>query len=144
MYELQYIQYPFILLFGLNYSEVSPVSFKAINNLELTYTNMAETGQQKVTAAFPPPPPFWKHFTSQNLKKLEECKKEHEEKLGSKQSWTPEALRMLEVPPELRFLVPPKAPTSGSYSLFGESQSVFTSLQLSWLPVLYILVIGLT
>lgn len=101
---------------------------------------MAEAGQQKVTAAFPPPPPFWKHFTSQNLKKLDECKKEHEEKSGSKQIWTPEALRMLELPPELRFLVPPQAPTSSSYSLFGESQSVFISLA----PVLYcILVIGL-
>ncbi|EEH05676.1 mediator complex subunit [Histoplasma capsulatum G186AR] len=89
---------------------------------------MAEAGQQKVTAAFPPPPPFWKHFTSQNLKKLDECKKEHEEKIGSKQIWTPEALRMLELPPELRFLVPPQAPTSSSYSLFGESQSVSINL----------------
>ncbi|PGH15032.1 hypothetical protein AJ79_02714 [Helicocarpus griseus UAMH5409] len=89
---------------------------------------MAEAGQQKVAAAFPPPPPFWKHFTPQNLKKLEECKKEHEEKTGSKQDWTPEALRTLELPPELRYLVPPKAPTSGSYSLFGESQSVSINL----------------
>ncbi|OAX82422.1 hypothetical protein ACJ72_03233 [Emergomyces africanus] len=89
---------------------------------------MAETSHQKVTAAFPPPPPFWKHFTSQNLKKLEECKQQQEKKLRSKQTWTPEALRMLELPPELRFLVPPKAPTSGSYSLFGESQSVSINL----------------
>ncbi|KLJ10781.1 hypothetical protein EMPG_13859 [Blastomyces silverae] len=89
---------------------------------------MAEADQQKVTAAFPPPPPFWKHFTSQNLKKLDDCKKEHEKNLGSKQTWTPEALRMLELPPELQFLVPPQAPTSGSYSIFGESQSVSINL----------------
>ncbi|OJD11176.1 hypothetical protein AJ78_07999 [Emergomyces pasteurianus Ep9510] len=88
---------------------------------------MAEPGQQNVTAAFPPPPPFWKHFTSQNLKKLEECKKQQESKLGSKQPWTPETLRMLELPPELRLLIPPKAPTI-SYSLFGESQSVSINL----------------
>ncbi|EEH38347.1 mediator of RNA polymerase II transcription subunit 7 [Paracoccidioides lutzii Pb01] len=89
---------------------------------------MAETGQQKVTAAFPPPPPFWKHFTTQNLKKLEECKKQHEENIGSKQTWTPETLRLLELPAELRFMVPPKAPISGSYSLFGEWQSVSINL----------------
>ncbi|KAK2745172.1 Mediator of RNA polymerase II transcription subunit 7 [Onygenales sp. PD_40] len=87
---------------------------------------MADTGKQKVTAAFPPPPPFWKHFTSQNLQKLEEYKEEQKDKLDGipKKEWTPEALHMLELPAELRYLVPPKAPTAGSYSLFGESQTV--------------------
>ncbi|KAK2809492.1 hypothetical protein FQN50_003760 [Emmonsiellopsis sp. PD_5] len=91
---------------------------------------MADTGKQKVTAAFPPPPPFWKHFTSQNLQKLEEYKEEQKDKLDGipKKEWTPEALHMLELPAELRYLVPPKAPTTGSYSLFGESQTVSISL----------------
>lgn len=79
--------------------------------------------QRSVTAAFPPPPPFWKHFTSSNLEKLEERKKEAENREGSK-IWTPDALRELEIPSELNYLIPPEVPKSGTYSLFGESQSV--------------------
>ncbi|PGH27705.1 hypothetical protein AJ80_00492 [Polytolypa hystricis UAMH7299] len=90
---------------------------------------MAETSQQRaVTAAFPPPPPFWRHFTSQNLEKLEELKKQAGNKDGGHKDWTPEALRALEAPPELRFLVPPDHPSEGSYSLFGESQAVSINL----------------
>lgn len=89
---------------------------------------MAETGQQRaVTAAFPPPPPFWKHFTSANLEKLEEFKKEASSKDNNKENkkiWSPADLRSLQLPPELRYLVPPEPPQSGFYNLFGEAQNV--------------------
>ena len=88
---------------------------------------MAETGQQRaVTAAFPPPPPFWKHFTSANLDKLEQLKREESLKnnKGTKKPWTPADLRSLQLPPELRYLVPPELPRSGEYNLFGEAQNV--------------------
>lgn len=87
---------------------------------------MAEAN--KVTAAFPPPPPFWKSFTPQNLDKLEELKKDgqvqQDEAGGKEGSWSPEDLRALNVPQELQFLVPPEPPSAGTYSLFGELQTV--------------------
>lgn len=88
---------------------------------------MADGAQQRaLTAAFPPPPPFWKHFTPANLQKLEEIKQEAREGQDpkGKKKWTPAELRALKVPPELRFLIPPEVPSNGHYSVFGELQSV--------------------
>lgn len=89
---------------------------------------MADANQQRaVTAAFAPPPPLWKHFTRENLDKFEQIKteasKDKDGKPAHNKKWTPKELRDLEVPPELRFLVPPEAPT-GQYSVFGELQPV--------------------
>ena len=95
---------------------------------------MAEPGQQRgVTAAFPPPPPFWKHFSHANIEKLEEVKNEIENRDDgkSKKSWSPTALRRLELPSELQYLVPPEIPKTESYKLFGETQLV-TSDSLSF------------
>lgn len=102
---------------------------------------MADGGQQRaLTAAFPPPPPFWKHFTPENIQKLEEIKQEAAKKEDGKpnKKWSPAELRALDVPSELRFLVPPEIPSSGYYSVFGELQSVCFSSALefcrfSWL-----------
>ena len=86
---------------------------------------MEEPGQQKgVTAAFPPPPSFWKHFNQQNLDKLEKLKQEAETAQGGKkEDWSPKALSSLDVPPELQYLIPPEIPER-EYLLFGESQLV--------------------
>ncbi|KAL2001285.1 hypothetical protein VTN02DRAFT_1952 [Thermoascus thermophilus] len=92
---------------------------------------MADGGQQRaLTAAFPPPPPFWKHFTPEAIQKLEEIKQQAAQKEGRKpnKKWSPAELRALDVPPELRFLVPPEIPSSGYYSVFGELQSLSTAL----------------
>lgn len=88
---------------------------------------MTDAGQQRaLTTAFAPPPPLWKHFTPDNLKKLEEIK-EAASKTGDEESkekkWSPADLSALDVPPELRYLVPPALPTE-SYTVFGEVQSV--------------------
>lgn len=90
---------------------------------------MAEPGQPGLTSAFAPPPPLWKHFTPDNLQQLEKIKKEASKGNDGKQqkrNWTPAELRALDLPPELRFLVPPEVPTQGSYSVFGELQNVST------------------
>ena len=89
---------------------------------------MADPGQRPVAAAFAPPPPLWKHFTPENVRKLEEIKQDAtpkgEDGKLQKKKWTPAELRSLDLPPELRCLVPPEIPTSGNYSVFGELQSV--------------------
>ncbi|EYE92072.1 mediator complex subunit MED7 [Aspergillus ruber CBS 135680] len=93
---------------------------------------MAEAGQQRaLTTAFAPPPPLWKHFNTDNIKRLERIKKEaskgEDGKLHTKK-WTPAELRALDLPPELRYLVPPEIPTTGHYSVFGELQNLSTAL----------------
>ncbi|KAH1946711.1 Mediator of RNA polymerase II transcription subunit 7 [Aspergillus fumigatus] len=92
---------------------------------------MAEAGKPRPLTAFAPPPPLWKHFTQDNLKRLEDIKKEAskgEDWKPRKKKWTPAELRALQLPPELRFLVPPEIPKSGQYSVFGELQSLSTTL----------------
>lgn len=87
---------------------------------------MAESGQRNLPTAFAPPPPLWKHFTPENVKKLEEIKdasKGDDGNLDRKKNWSPAELRGLDLPPELRYLVPPELPTE-SYSVFGELQGV--------------------
>lgn len=87
---------------------------------------MADPGQKSLPTAFAPPPPLWKHFTPENVRKLEEVK-ENASKGGDGRSqtrnWSPAQLRSLDLPPELRYLVPPEIP-SESYSVFGELQGV--------------------
>lgn len=90
---------------------------------------MADANQQRaVTAAFAPPPPLWKHFTRDKLDQLERIKNEtakgEDGSPNTNKNWTPEELRTLDLPAELRYLVPPETPTSGQYSVFGELQSV--------------------
>ncbi len=86
---------------------------------------MAEAGRP-LNTAFAPPPPLWKHFTPENVRKLEQIKKEAskgEDGKPHKKVWTAKELRSLTLPQELHFLVPPEIP-SEQYSVFGELQSV--------------------
>lgn len=106
-------------------------SFKTTDSEIPGLARMAEASQQRaVTAAFAPPPPLWRHFTAANLRRLEEIKRQasgnESGKFQStkKKKWSPAELRALDLPPDLRFLVPPEIPTSGQYSVFGELQSV--------------------
>lgn len=87
-----------------------------------------ETQQRAVNTAFAPPPPLWKHFTPRNLEKLDQIKAEAStggdgRPRKKKKEWSAAELRALELPSELRYLVPPDIP-QGQYSVFGELQAV--------------------
>jgi mediator of RNA polymerase II transcription subunit 7 len=99
---------------------------------------MADESQQRtVNTAFAPPPPLWKHFTRENIDKVEQIKVEasrgEDGRLNKNKKWSPAELRALEIPSELRYLVPPDIP-EGQYSVFGELQTVCSPLHLSFAP----------
>lgn len=89
---------------------------------------MADESQQRaVNTAFALPPPLWKHFTRENIDKVEQIKAEASKKEDGRpnknKQWSAAELRALELPSELRYLVPPDIP-EGQYSVFGELQTV--------------------
>ncbi|CAI7585391.1 hypothetical protein PCG10_001623 [Penicillium crustosum] len=93
---------------------------------------MADESQQRaVNTAFAPPPPLWKHFTRENIDKVEQIKAEASKKEDGRSNknkqWSAAELRALELPSELRYLVPPDIP-KGQYSVFGELQTMSTTL----------------
>ncbi|KAK2736911.1 hypothetical protein FQN57_000514 [Myotisia sp. PD_48] len=89
----------------------------------LTLADMEEGGRQRgVAAAFPPPPPFWRHFTVAKQEKLRKLKNEADDSIKAKDQ-TLTSLRSLDISPELRYLVPPEPPTT-EYTLFGEKQQL--------------------
>jgi mediator of RNA polymerase II transcription subunit 7 len=79
---------------------------------------MADEGT--ASAIFPPPPPFYKHFTPANIERLKELKEAHSAKEGAAK----EASSLLDLPPELRYLLPPEPPEDGIYRSFGETVDV--------------------
>lgn len=93
---------------------------------------MADESQQRaVNTAFAPPPPLWKHFTPENIEKLDKIKADTskgEDGRPKKKEWSAADLRSLELPSELSYLVPPDIP-EGQYSVFGELQAVGVSAQ---------------
>ncbi|SCU80525.1 LAME_0B03554g1_1 [Lachancea meyersii CBS 8951] len=66
---------------------------------------MSANGTNEIAALYPPPPPYIKHFTLENVAKFEELK-------GS--GYTLENLE-----DDLEYLVPPTIPTEGHYRAFG-------------------------
>ncbi|KAF1925956.1 mediator of RNA polymerase II transcription subunit 7 [Didymella exigua CBS 183.55] len=83
--------------------------------------------EEKVLQLFPDPPPFFKHFTTDNLKRLQDIEDEASHvtqasnevaNAGSKLS--PE--QILALPTELRYLIPPPPPADEeSFHVFGET-----------------------
>lgn len=77
--------------------------------------------------AFPDPPPFFKHFTTENLERLKET--ENEASNGAERSTdTAKASsrlsteQILALPTELRYLIPPPPPSDNeSFHVFGEA-----------------------
>ncbi|KAL8736706.1 MAG: hypothetical protein Q9166_000072 [cf. Caloplaca sp. 2 TL-2023] len=63
-----------------------------------------------ISAAFPAPPPFYKSFTSANVARLSSLQESHP------------SLTILDLPPELRNLLPPPPPPPDQhYRIFGET-----------------------
>lgn len=92
---------------------------------------MAEDGSGGLQNFFPPPPPFYKHFTSKNLDRLNKLKESAEtERDENEQELANSGLtkqQILNLPAELRYLIPPEPPTDGKYRSFGEWHDVRAS-----------------
>lgn len=86
-----------------------------------------EVSEEEILNAsyYPGPPPFWKSFTTDNLDRLEQYKKDagfptDKESSDAKQSLS--AAQLLELPPELRNLVPPAPPADDTeYRVFNNT-----------------------
>jgi mediator of RNA polymerase II transcription subunit 7 len=77
---------------------------------------MADQQRPLPNAPFPAPPPFWKHFTSENIAKLKAIDDTPEDSEHSKNI----------LPLELQYLRPPSPPAE-NYTIFGENQTVCLS-----------------
>ncbi len=75
--------------------------------------------QTAITAAFPTPPPFYKHFTKQNLSKLQRFRKEAG--ASTLNGDVQQGFSLLSLPTELRYLIPPSPPPENQYRTFGAS-----------------------
>lgn len=75
-------------------------------------------------APFPTPPPFYQHFTKQNLSRLRQLRKEasatkSQTTTDGAQDPTQTDIDVLSLPTELRYLIPPQPPQDGRYKSFG-------------------------
>lgn len=86
---------------------------------------MAEQHQSNLlAAAFPAPPPFYKHFTPENIKRLRELQTEQQDARGDEHI-SERTLDPSKLPLELSYLIPPSPPTAGTYRSFGDSYNVW-------------------
>ncbi|CAO2647600.1 Nn.00g085220.m01.CDS01 [Neocucurbitaria sp. VM-36] len=92
---------------------------------------MADPQQQQqdedlVLSFFPDPPPFFRHFTSENRERLTEIEKEaatgDDDKSASHHGPRLSAEQILSLPTELRYLIPPEPPADDEeFKVFGEA-----------------------
>lgn len=88
-----------------------------------TTAGMAEQQQGNALAsAFPTPPPFYQHFTEENLGRIAALSAE----LGPDSNQKNGSLTTLDLPSELRYLRPPEPPAEGTYRSFGDLYNVFS------------------
>jgi len=82
-----------------------------------------------LAAAFPSPPPFYQHFTPENVDRIVGLRAAHQSSIDASSEPQPPnskgnklgaGLRLLDLPPELRFLQPPEPPVEGVYRNFGD------------------------
>ncbi|KAG9239129.1 MED7 protein-domain-containing protein [Amylocarpus encephaloides] len=75
----------------------------------------------RLAASFPAPPPFWKEFTEENLDRISKLRVSQTfDNLKNFNPATTLPLKLLEPPPELRYLQPPDPPAKGQYRCFGD------------------------
>ncbi|GAW13778.1 hypothetical protein ANO14919_031670 [Xylariales sp. No.14919] len=73
---------------------------------------------QQVASTWPPPPPFWKDFTPDNVARIEDLRKEKAESLGVHDSSSGHL--DIALPRALRNLQPPPEPDDGEWRVFGD------------------------
>ncbi|CAD0046898.1 unnamed protein product [Aureobasidium pullulans] len=80
---------------------------------------MAEQAQARMlSAAFPTPPPYYKHFTKQNVTKVRQIRKEA--------ATNSDQVDVGSLPADLRYLIPPEPPADGRYKSFGAQHDTLT------------------
>jgi len=78
-----------------------------------------------LSAAFPTPPPFYTHFTAENLRRSHEIRKESRSAIDSPSN----AVNGESLPEELHYLEPPNPPADGRYKSFGTQHNLHESDQ---------------
>lgn len=94
---------------------------------------MADDNPDNVlSATFPAPPPFWKHFTPDNRTRFTELQQQYAADHPAENASASDALppRIPDVPPELRYLQPPEPPANGKYRNFGDAYDVCACLHI--------------
>lgn len=82
-----------------------------------SHDSMADQAQARMlSAAFPTPPPYYKHFTKQNVTKVRQIRKEAATNTNQ--------VDVESLPAELRYLIPPEPPADGRYKSFGAQHDV--------------------
>lgn len=81
--------------------------------------------QRVANLFFPPPPPFYKHFTAENIARVKDLRAEAAASTDSQENRNEMlSARLLELPSELRYLIPPQQPADGIFRAFGEIHNV--------------------
>lgn len=100
--------------------------------------------QSAPIAPFPAPPPFWQHFTKQNISRLRHARREAgipadgPDPHGDDDE--PQDIDILSLPTELRYLIPPTPPTNGHFTSFGQDLTLLVNdptLEAAGIPQLY-------
>jgi len=102
--------------------------------------SMADDHERSTSSAYPPPPSFYKHFTVDNINRLRSIQEQHSQsqtqdrpqqqdadsqtESPTQQFPSPSSLIPSSIPDDLAVLIPPKPPTSGAYTSFGDRWNV--------------------
>lgn len=84
-----------------------------------------DVSQNTVASAFPPPPPFWQHFTPDNLARVADLRQEYAEQNGIAD---PSTVRISGLPSHLRVLQPPVEPATAHWRVFSENYELVDEL----------------
>ncbi len=84
---------------------------------------MADEIRKVLSATFPDPPPFYKSFTTKNIRLSKQ--RLHDNRNSNDHDNTGTYPQPVSEPPaELRFLLPPEPPASATYRSFGAQYDV--------------------
>lgn len=81
-----------------------------------------QLSQKAIASQFPNPPPFWKHFSTENIARLEQIRADYAVSSGISLNGLP--VRTPGVPEDLANLQPPAEPSEGTWRVLGGAYSV--------------------